>query len=139
MEQDQSLFDLEIDHATGEEMLDTSRWQRMLGVLVVISIALVLLMLLVGWNQIASLIDEAFATGGSQAAMAFLVVILLLVAIVAGIMAGLLIRGASRVRTAIRTKEQDVFNNGLSDLRTFFIIYGVVSILGLLGNLVAFF
>ncbi len=139
MEQDPSLFDLEIDHPTGEEMLDTSRWQRMLGVLLVICIGLVLLMLLLGWNQIVLLVDDAFGGEGSQGAVAFVVVLLLLVAVIIGVMAGLLIRGASRIRTAIRTKEQDVFNNGLADLKSFFIIYGVISILSLLGNLVTFF
>ena len=77
-------------------------------------------------------------TDGSQAAMAFIVVILLLVAAVAVIMAGLLIRGATRMKTALRTKEQSLFNNGLSDLKIFFIIYGVISILGLLGTLGSF-
>ena len=139
MEQDPSLFDLEIDHPTGEEMLDTSRWQRMLGVLLVICIGLVLLMLLLGWNQIVLLVDDAFGGEGSQGAVAFVVVLLLLVAVIIGVMAGLLIRGASRIRTAIRTKEQDVFSNGLADLKSFFIIYGVISILSLLGNLVTFF
>ena len=139
MEQDQSLFDLEIDHPAGEEMVDTSRWQRMLGVLLVISIGLVFLMLLLGWNQVGVLVDEAFGGGGSQGAMAFIVVLLLLIAVIIGVMAGLLIRGASRIRTAIRTKDQDVFNSGLADLKSFFIIYGVISILSLLGSLVTFF
>ena len=139
MEQNPSLFDLEIDHPTGEEMLDTSRWQRMLGVLLVICIGLVLLMLLLGWSQVVGLVDEAFGGGSSQGVMAFVVVVLLLVAIIVGVMAGLLIRGASRIKTAIRTKEQDVFNDGLADLKSFFIIYGVISILSLLANLVTFF
>jgi hypothetical protein len=50
-----------------------------------------------------------------------------------------IIRGAGRIRAAIRHKDQLLFNNGLADLKTFFIIYGVVSILSLLSNLVSLF
>jgi hypothetical protein len=138
MDEEQSLFEMDVDHATGEELLDMSRWQRMFGVLIVISVGLVLLTLVLGWNKIATGADEAFASGGSQAAMAFLAVIVVLVALVAAIMAGLLVRGAARIKASIRTKEQSLFNSGLSDLKTFFIIYGVISLILLLGNLVAF-
>ncbi len=139
MEEEKQLFELEVDHLSVDELLETSRWQRMLGIVIVLSMALLLIALLVGWNQISSLVGESMgAVDGSQAAMAFIVVILLLVAAVAVIMAGLLIRGATRMKTALRTKEQALFNNGLSDLKIFFIIYGVISILGLLGTLGSF-
>ena len=139
MDENQSLFELEVDHATSEELLDTSRWQRMFGVLMLSIIGLILLAFLIGWNKIAGLVDEAIAGEGSQAAMAVIVVIVLLVAVVIGIMSWLLVRGAGRIKTAIRNRDQVVFNSGLSDLKTFFIIYGVISILGLLSNLVTFF
>ena len=138
MDEEQSLFEVEVDHATSEELLDTCRWQRMFGVLIVMGVGLVLLTLLFGWNKILRVAEETFASSGSEAAMAFLAVIVFLIAIVAAIMAGLLIRGAGRVKTSIRTKDQSLFNSGLGDLKTFFIIYGVVSILGLLGSLVSF-
>ena len=138
MEEEKQLFELEVDHLSVDELMETSRWQRMLGMVIVLSMALLLIALLVGWNQISSLVGESMGTDGSQAAMAFIVVILLLVAAVAVIMAGLLIRGATRMKTALRTKEQSLFNNGLSDLKIFFIIYGVISILGLLGTLGSF-
>ncbi len=138
MEAEKQLFELEVDHLSTDELMETSRWQRMLGLVIVLSMALLLIALLVGWNQISSLADESMGAGGSQAAMAYIVVILLLVAAVAVIMAGLLIRGATRMKTALRTKEQALFNNGLNDLKIFFIIYGVISILGLLGTLGSF-
>lgn len=138
MEEEKQLFELEVDHLNVDELMETSRWQRMLGMVIVLSMALLLVALLVGWKQISSLVGESMGTEGSQAAMAFIVVILLLVAAVAVIMAGLLIRGATRMKTALRTKEQALFNDGLSDLKIFFIIYGVISILGLLGTLGSF-
>lgn len=139
MDDNQSLFELEVDHITSEELLDTSRWQKMFGVVVLTIIGLVLLVFLIAWNKIGALIDESLAGDGSQAAMAVIVVVLLLLAVVLGIMSWLLIRGAGRIRSALRIKDQLLFNNGLSDLKTFFIIYGVISITGLLANLISFF
>ncbi len=139
MDDNQSLFELEVDYITSEELLDTARWQKMFGVVVLSMIGLVLLVILIAWNKIGSLIDESLAGEGSQAAMALIVVIFLLVAVVLGIMSWFLIRGASRIKSALRMKDQSLFNNGLNDLKTFFIIYGVISIIGLLANLVSLF
>lgn len=139
MDDNQSLFELEVDPINSQELIDTTGWQKMFGIVLLVTIGLVLLVFLLAWNKIRGLIDEAIAGNGSQAAMAVVVVILLLIAAVLGVLSWFLIRGAGRIKTALRTKDQLLFNNGLSDLKTFFIIYGVISILGLLGNLVALF
>lgn len=139
MDDNQSLFELEVDYITSEELLDTARWQKMFGVVVLSMIGLVLLVILIAWNKIGNLIDESLAGEGSQAAMALIVVIFLLVAVVLGIMSWFLIRGSSRIKSALRMKDQSLFSNGLNDLKTFFIIYGVISIIGLLANLVSLF
>ncbi len=139
MDDNQSLFELEVDHITSEELLDTSRWQKMFGIVVLTMIGLVLLVFLIAWNKIGALIDESLAGEDSQAAMAVIAAVLLLLAVVLGIMSWFLIRGAGRIKSALRMKDQLLFNNGLSDLKTFFIIYGVISIIGLLANLISFF
>lgn len=139
MDDNQSLFELEVDHITSEELLDTSRWQKMFGVVVLTMIGLLLLVFLIAWNKIGALIDESLAGDGSQAAMAVIVAVLLLLAVVLGIMSWFLIRGAGRIKSALRMKDQLLFNNGLSDLKTFFIIYGVISIIGLLASLISLF
>ncbi|MGZ5219399.1 MAG: hypothetical protein ACXWC7_04950 [Chitinophagaceae bacterium] len=139
MDENQSLFELEVDHITSEELLDTSRWQKMFGVVVITIIGLVLLVFLIAWNKIGTLINESLAGDGSQAAMAVVAAVLLLLAVVLGIMSWFLIRGAGRIKSALRMKDQLLFNNGLSDLKTFFIIYGVISIIGLLASLISLF
>jgi len=139
MDENQSLFELEVDHAISEEVLDTCRWQKMFGILLLTIIGLVLLAFLIAWEKIWGLIGEAIAGEAGQAAMAVIVGVLLLVAAVFGGMAWFLLRGAGRIKSAIRIKDQLLFNNGLSDLKTFFIIYGVISIIELLGNLISLF
>lgn len=139
MDENQPLFELEVDHITSEELLDTSRWQKMFGVILLTIIGLVLLAFLIGWNKIAVTVNEAIADESGRVAMLVVAGIILVGAAILGTMSWFLIRGAGRVKTALRTKEQLLFNNGLSDLKTFFIIYGVLSILGLLGNLISLF
>jgi Ca2+/Na+ antiporter len=139
MEENQSLFELDIDHITSEELLDTAGWQKMFGILLITIIGLVLLAFIMAWDKIRSLINEAIAGESGQATMVVLIGVLLVIAGILGTMSWFLIRGAARIKSALRTKDQLVFNNGLSDLKTFFIIYGVLSILGLLGNLISLF
>jgi hypothetical protein len=139
MDDNESLFELGVDHINSQELLDTAGWQKMFGVVLLIIIGLVLLVFLLAWNKAAAMIGEVVGTNGSQAAMVVVAGILLLAAAVLGTLAWFLIRGAGRIKTAIRTKDQLLFNGGLGDLKTFFIIYGVISILSLLGNLVTLF
>jgi hypothetical protein len=140
MEEDQSLFELEVDAITGEELLDTARWQRMFGVVLLVILGLVLIAFAVAWRKIVVLINDSLAgSENSEAAMTILIGVVVLVAVVLGTMGWFIIRGAGRIKAAIRQKDQLLFNNGLSDLKTFFIIYGVVSMLSLLTNLVSLF
>src|SRR5688572_26824647 len=123
MDENQSLFELEVDQATAEELLDTARWQRMFGLIMFSIIGLMFLAFLVGWNKMSELLNELLVAGeDGQSAMAVILVVVLLLAIIVGIMSGLLIRGAGRIKTAIRTKNQLLFNDGLGDLKSFFII-----------------
>lgn len=139
MDENQSLFELEVDHITGEELLDTARWQKMFGNVMLIIIGLLLIAVLFAWNKIGALLDESLAGENGQVAMTVIVAVVLLIAAVAGTMGWFIIRGANRIRAAIRQKDQLLFNSGLNDIRLFFIIYGVVSILSLLSNLVSLF
>ena len=139
MEENHSLFEMDVDHITSVELLDTSGWQKMFGISLLTIIGLVLLVFLIAWNKIADMVQNAIDGESGKAAMAVVVGILLLIAGILGTMSWFLIRGAVRIKSALRTKDQLLFNNGLSDLKTFFIIYGVLSILGLLGNLISLF
>ncbi|HKO79229.1 MAG TPA: hypothetical protein VJU78_02500 [Chitinophagaceae bacterium] len=136
MDENQSLFELEVDHITSEELLDASRWQKMFGFTLLTIIGLVLLVFLVAWNKIAAAVNEAITGESGQAAMIVIVGVIVLVGAFLGMMAWFLIRGAGRIKMALRSKDQLLFNSGLNDLKTFFIIYGVISILGLLSNLI---
>lgn len=139
MEEDRSIFEMEVDHVSGEEILDTSRWQHMLGWLVILCLGLLLAGMLFGWDEISVQVNQAINAETGRAAMVFVAIVLILVVVIGAVLAGLLIRGATRMKTAIRTRDQFLFTDGLRDLKMFFIIYGVLSIIGLLGNLASLF
>lgn len=139
MEQQESIFEPVLDREASEQVMETSRWQSMLGWLMLIGMGLLLFALFFGWNKITERINEFTQTNTGGVAMTFAGLIIILVVIVAGLMAFLLIRSGKKIKEGVRHRNQSQFNDGLKDLKTFFIIFGILSILGLLGNLASLF
>jgi hypothetical protein len=141
MEENQSLFEFELDHPTAEEFIDTARWSKMFGIMILSLTGLAVLFMLLAWGKISELFGSLFGMAGSdgQMAMVMVGVVVLLFAAVAGVLGFLVVRAANRIRAAIRLKDQGLFNSGLSDLKISFIIYGIISILSLLANLFSLF
>jgi len=50
-----------------------------------------------------------------------------------------LLRGATRIKTGLRDNDQALFNSGLANLRNYFIMFGILSILRVLFSLMALF
>ena len=139
MEEQESIFEPILDREASEQVMETSRWQSMLGWLMLIGMGLLLVGLFFGWNKITEKINEFRQTNTGGVAMTFAGLIIILVVIVAGLMAFLLIRSGKKIKEGVRYRNQSQFNDGLKDLKTFFIIFGILSILGLLGNLASLF
>jgi hypothetical protein len=137
--QEQSLFDMKLDPISSEELLDTTRAQRAFGIVILSIVGLLVLGLIAGANKIGALIGLSEMENLPGLTLGAVVAIVIIVVIVAGCMGWFAFRGATRLKTAIQSKDQLLFNQGLKDLKLFFIIYGITGIAGLLGNLVAFF
>ncbi len=80
MEENHSLFELDIDSITSEELLDTARWQKMFGLLLITIVGLVLLAFIIAWDKMRSLINESIDGESGQATMAVLIGVLLVIA-----------------------------------------------------------
>lgn len=139
MEEQVSIFEPVLDREASEQVMETSRWQSMLGWLMLIGMGLLLVALFFGWNKITEKVNEFTQTNTGGVVMTFAGLIIILVVIVAGLMAFLLIRSGKKIREGVRHRNQAQFNDGLKDLKIFFIIFGILSILGLLGNLASLF
>ena len=139
MEEQQSLFELNVDESTAVELIETSRWSKLLAILVLSMVGLVVGTLLFAWNRIQEAFAQEVPGGDWQTVMAFVVVILGIVIVVGGLMMFFLVRAGNRIRLGLRTNDQQVFNNGLNDLKTYFVFLGVIGILSLLSNLFSSF
>jgi hypothetical protein len=67
-------------------------------------------------------------------------VLIAVIVIVAGIVCLLmyfLFKGSILIKKGIETKSQEIFNNGLASLKAYFIMYGILAIIGLISNLVS--
>jgi hypothetical protein len=137
--QEQSLFDMQIDPISSQELLDTTRAQRSFGIIILSIVGLLALGIAVGSNKIGELVGLPEMENFPGLTLGAILAIIIIVVGVGGCMGWFVFRGATRLTTAIRSKDQHLFNQGLKDLKLFFIIYGIIGIVGLLGNLVALF
>lgn len=135
MDERQDLFDFGVDNMTAQELNDMSRWSRLLSILIFSLCGIVLLVLLLAGGKITDGLSQEI--GSDEGASMFIVILVAVVIaiVVVSIMMYFLMRAANRIRAGIRLKDQSLFNKGLGDMKTYFTIFGVLSILGLIGNL----
>jgi succinate dehydrogenase/fumarate reductase cytochrome b subunit len=138
MQEDQSIPDLKVDEETTVNLTEVSRWAKFMGVLVLVAIGLVFLMCGFLWNRIPIFFSSARAdTELSNQVKISLLIFLILVAGVLGVLMYFLIKGANCIRAGLRNRDQYLFTIGLGYLRNYFIMYGVISIISLLFNLIS--
>jgi hypothetical protein len=71
--------------------------------------------------------------------MIFFIIFLVIVGVIVGTLAWFLINGANKIRKGIQLKDQQLLNDGLANIRNYFTMYGVLSLLGLCLNIFNFF
>ena len=133
MEENQSLLDLQVDKEAASNLLEVSRWAKFLGVLVVTGFALVFVMFIVLWSRIETLflLNEKITASESSLMRITAIITYTIAASIFIILVSFLIRGANRIRKGIQNRDQLLFNNGLASFKNFFIMYGVLAIIGL--------
>ncbi|HEX7845169.1 MAG TPA: hypothetical protein VF476_05155 [Chitinophagaceae bacterium] len=137
MEENQDLFEFKVDDTMAQEMNETSRWSRLFSILVFILCSFFLLILIVKGQQLAAIFSLQMATSESTAVFSVIIIFVVLAMAVVGLMMYFLLRSANRIKEGLRLKDQELFNRGLTDMKTYFAIFGVVSILGLLLTLLS--
>jgi uncharacterized integral membrane protein len=134
MEENNSLFEFEVDQPISKEMSEMARSAKAFGLIIVIMLGLLVLFMFAAWSQLEGQFTD-LPEGERSMALVLGMIVLLLVAAILGTMMFFLIRGANRLRKALNIKEQSIFNAGLGDIKVFFVFYGVLSILGLLSTI----
>jgi ABC-type multidrug transport system fused ATPase/permease subunit len=138
MEENKPIFnDLQVDFIGSQHLKDTYSWAKFIAILFISLAGLLLFFFLISWNKLKVLFDEA--SGNGSQVMTAAALILIAVAAVLIVMMFFLLRSMNRIRTSLRTKDQQLFHSGLQDLKIYFTIFGIISILMLLTKLISFF
>ena len=137
MEDQQSLFEFNVDEASANEIVEMTRWSKLFAILLSCVLVIVLSFFIMASGRLAA---ELTAQMGDEKSLfiGFVYVVVILVVAVAGIMMFFLMRSSNRIRNGLHQHDQLLFNSGLNDLKIYFIFMGVISILSLCGSLLAF-
>ena len=138
MEQNEQLFSFPVETSTQRSLASASTWARFLAILGFVFIGLILILFAVAGAGAISALERVMPF--DMAAMAgLLIVVVLIVCAVIGVLCYLLLKGANLTKKGIITNDQAVFNAGLASYRTYFMLYGILSVISFLINLIGLF
>ena len=126
------LIDLTVDHDAANSLNETARWTKFISIVGIIGVALLLLCLLFAGTMITTLTSKMMP--GFESYTGIVISIVIVVVAILGLMVTLLYRFSTNIKKGIETQDQELFNKGLSSLKTYFIISGVFALLSLLAN-----
>jgi hypothetical protein len=122
------LFELELDQEARNTFQETAKWIKFFSIIAIILLGLFFLIMLAFGTRIATVLGEAFPLNDSGAG-SMIIGVLVVVGSILGAMIYFLLKASNKIKTGVQTNSQADFNEGISALKTFFIIYGILSIL----------
>lgn len=135
--ENQDLLEPVVDEEAVTQLAGVSRWAKFLGVLVLGGTGLSILLVFFLWRTILGKLlvqDEVDERNMEILRIIFIFALLCVVAVVTVLMS-FLIKGAVRLHQGLRDHDQQAFNSGLANLRNYFIMYGILAIIGLFFSL----
>ncbi|HLX91646.1 MAG TPA: hypothetical protein VKR32_08185 [Puia sp.] len=131
------LIDIHVDDQTTSLLKETTKWTRFISIAGIVGVALLLLVILLAGSIIANLWSRLIPA--VEGFGNILVVICILIAAVLGLMVTLLYRFSTFTKRALDLQDQQLFNRGLSSLKIYFVINGLIAILTLLASITNLF
>ena len=128
----ESLFDLQLDHEAGNHFRECSKWAKFLSIVYFVAVGIVLCVLLFAATALINAFQQ-FAPGFAGTG-GFLVAVVIIALGIVLFTTVLLYRFATLTKEGIERQDQLIFNRGLQALKNYFIVYGVLTILGLVIN-----
>ena len=128
-----SFLELQVDQDAAYNLKETSRWTRFISIVGIVGLSIMALTLLLAGSFFIELYARLFP--GIEAFTGILVFIIVIVIAIAGFMVYLLLRFSWQVRKGIEMQDKELFNKGLNALQIYFVVHGVLAILGLIGNI----
>ena len=139
MEENQSILELQVDQTASKNLSDATRWAKFLSITGFVCMGLMVIFFIAMQSQITSALSQVIPGFSDIDSFGFLVAVIIIVAGIVCLLMYFLFRGSMLIKKGIETKSQETFNNGLASLKAYFIMYGVLAIIGLIINLVSIF
>jgi len=139
MEQNEQLFAFPVETSSQRSLLGASTWARFLGILGFVFIGLLLILFAIAGAGAMSAFEKVMPFDMTALAGLIIVVVLFIVSAIIGVLCYLLVKGANLVKRGINNNDQAAFNAGLASYRTYFMLYGILSVISLLINLIGVF
>jgi hypothetical protein len=139
MEENQSILDLHVDQTASKNLSDATRWAKFLSITGFICMGLMVIFFIAMQSQITSALSQVIPGFSDIDSFGFLVTVIIIVAGIGCLLMYFLFRGSMLIKKGIETKSQEIFNNGLAALKAYFIMSGIIAIIGLVSNLVSLF
>lgn len=139
MEENRSLFSLNIDPVSKANLVETARWAKILAIAGVLSLVIVIAL---GLFQVMSAgnytsFDEPFAGNLQQFRIAMIIVYLIILAI-AIFPIYYMFRFSSKMSRALAGNQQEDFNDALLHLKLYFRFLGVITLISFVLVAVSF-
>ena len=139
MEENQSILELQVDQTASKNLSDATRWAKFLSITGFVCMGLMVIFFIAMQSRITSSMSQVIPGFSDIDSFGILMAVIIIVAGIVGLSMYFLFRGSVLIKKGIETKSQEIFNNGLAALKTYFIIYGIIAIIGLISNLVSIF
>jgi hypothetical protein len=128
------LFEIQVDYDSGNMFNEISRWAKFIAIVCFICIGIGILTLAfssaVLIQVFGSYMPELAGAGG------LLVGVIIIALILFTYITILLYRFATLVKQGIERRDQTLFNDGLRNLKNYFLINGVFALIGIVINVV---
>jgi len=136
MEENQSVFELEVDQIASKNLIDTAKWARFIAIFSFIAMGCFLLIIIAFQSRIADRISNYIPGMNESGGFGVLIGVIIFIFALVSVILVFLLRGANLIKKGIETKDQIMLNDGLRSLKTYFAIYGILAIIGVVFNLI---
>ncbi|HUR09972.1 MAG TPA: hypothetical protein VM012_01305 [Flavitalea sp.] len=128
----ENLFELQLDHDSSNQLREATKWSRFLAILYFVFIGFGVLCLAFGTQAIVKMISTSMPGFDSLAGVLVAIIIIALIFFTWTTI--LLYRFSNLTREGILRQDQELFNDGMKALKNYLTVYGIFTIIGLLGN-----
>ena len=132
--QEQSLFDSNMDHVTQEHLQSVAKWTRFISITGFIGLGIILVILLIAGTQITGQLSELSGLKGFDMAGAGVIIAIIVVAILISVLwVYFLFKSSNLLTNGLQNRDPAMIADGFRAMKTYFIISFVLSVLSLLS------